>query len=126
MPIYTFNGETYNVPENEASNFEQSLPDAKISYSHNGERYDVPVKEKSNFLGALPQAKYYEETSRLNPKSDEKDGKINISSPKVEKPVHRQGFSPMQPNDLQEMAVRQPEAQQQKRAIPNKAGPPSS
>jgi len=123
MPIYTFNGETYNVPENEASNFEQSLPDAKISYSHNGERYDVPVKEKSNFLGALPHAKYYEETSRLNPKSNEKDGKINISSPKVEKPVHRQGFSPMQPNDLQEMAVRQPEAQQQKRTIPNNQAP---
>ena len=57
MPIYQYNGKTYDIPEEKVSGFESRYPDATIPYELGEKKYNIPVAKKDVFLKKYPDAK---------------------------------------------------------------------
>lgn len=56
MPIYTHNGQEYNIPDDKSAAFEKSFPGASISYMNEGDRYDIPISKRDQFVAQFPSA----------------------------------------------------------------------
>ena len=56
MPIYKYNGDTYDIPAEKQLEFEKDFPDALISYMSGSDRYDIPASKREAFLKDFPDA----------------------------------------------------------------------
>lgn len=61
MPVYKYNGKTYDIPEDVVSDFEKDMPGATLAYQVDDKVYDIPVSEKQGFLETYPTASLYAE-----------------------------------------------------------------
>lgn len=59
MPIYKFNGDVYDIPQEKQAEFESQFPDASISYTAGADQYDIPVSKREDFLKDFPDAQLY-------------------------------------------------------------------
>ena len=41
MPVYRYNGEIYDIPDEKVSAFEKQYPDATVSFSSDGDIFDI-------------------------------------------------------------------------------------
>ena len=72
MPVYKYNGTTYDIPEDVVSDFEKDMPEATLAYQVDGTVYDIPVSEKKGFLDTYPNASLYgEEVAQPAPSARE-------------------------------------------------------
>lgn len=72
MPVYKYNGTTYDIPEDVVSDFEKDMPEATLAYQVDGTVYDIPVSEKKGFLDTYPNASLYgEEVAQPTPSAGE-------------------------------------------------------
>lgn len=77
MPIYRFNNETYDIPDDVVKDFERDNPTATISYSAGNDIYEIPVSEKEGFLKQFPDAKLYtQQPNAVVPAGNETSGQV--------------------------------------------------
>lgn len=77
MPIYRFNNETYDIPDDVVKDFERDNPTATISYSAGNDIYEIPVSEKEGFLKQFPDAKLYTQQPNASvPAGNETSGQV--------------------------------------------------
>ena len=77
MPIYRFNNETYDIPDDVVKDFERDNPTATISYSAGNDIYEIPVSEKEGFLKQFPDAKLYTQQPNAGvPAGNETSGQV--------------------------------------------------
>lgn len=91
MPIYNYNGETYDIPLSLSTKFESDMPDASVQmYDRSGNSYSIPLQLQGAFKRDHEGWSYDAPQSKPNNESDGAPKKQKVSV--APKPMDERGY----------------------------------